>query len=154
MKDQSWTGLVSRDNFHSGPWDSEPDKIQWTDKATGLPCLIVRNDMGALCGYVGLPKDHPLFSKDYDTPGCRSLTVHGGLTYSNFCSGDVCHTVEPGEDDRVRWLGFDCSHAGDLLPCSSKIMVDMLGSSAYRDVGYVRSQVAELARQLKAKSRG
>ena len=41
-----------------GPWQNEPDKRQWQDEATGLPCLIVRNSMGALCGYVGVSEGH------------------------------------------------------------------------------------------------
>jgi len=50
-----------------GVWDDEPDKIQWTDEATGRPCLIVRNQLGGLCGYVGIDKTHPLFEKPYST---------------------------------------------------------------------------------------
>lgn len=48
-----------------GPWNDEPDKKQWLDKETGLPCLIVRNQMGALCGYVGVSKEHPFYGKSY-----------------------------------------------------------------------------------------
>jgi hypothetical protein len=44
-----------------GEWDDEPDKMQWQDEATGLPCLIVRGPVGALCGYVGVPEGHPCF---------------------------------------------------------------------------------------------
>lgn len=49
-----------------GPWQSEPDKKQWLDKATDLPCLIVRGPVGALCGYVGVPKGHPAYGLHYD----------------------------------------------------------------------------------------
>lgn len=49
-----------------GEWDIEPDKVQWIDDATGLDCLIVRNNTCLnLCGYVGIPKKHPLFSINY-----------------------------------------------------------------------------------------
>lgn len=49
-----------------GPWQDEPDKRQWRDEATGLPCLIVRSPMGGnLCGYVGVPREHALHGKDY-----------------------------------------------------------------------------------------
>lgn len=34
-------------------------------RATGLPCLIVRNRFGALCGYVGVAEGHPLFGLSY-----------------------------------------------------------------------------------------
>lgn len=38
-------------------WDQEPDRKHWVQQ--GLDCLIVRNLMGALCGYVGVPPSHP-----------------------------------------------------------------------------------------------
>ena len=44
-----------------GPWDNEPDKIQWVDETTGLDCLMVRNWWGSWCGYVGVPEGHPLY---------------------------------------------------------------------------------------------
>lgn len=99
---------VDKSSWERGPWDSEPDKKQWLDQATGLPCLIVRNPMGALCGYVGVTKNHPAFGKSYgDDDACvEGLEVHGGITFADFCShGDectsICHVVEPGENDRV-----------------------------------------------------
>lgn len=65
-----------------GPWMSEPDKKQWQDEETGLPCLIVRNHFGALCGYVGVSESHPLYGKDYDAP---DVEVHGCLTFADSC---------------------------------------------------------------------
>ena len=46
-----------------GAWVDEPDKAQWRDEATGLPCLLVRNQAGALCGYVGVYPQHPYWGK-------------------------------------------------------------------------------------------
>lgn len=141
-----------------GPWDSEPDKVQWIDPATGLDCLIHRNPGGALCGYVGVPPGHPCHGRGYNAvhdmlPGLR---VHGGLTFSDSCaleeSADghgICHVPEPGRPADVWWLGFDCAHEGlrgDLVPrggwCPS--------GAVYRDLAYVRDQVTSLARQLAA----
>lgn len=49
------------------PWDNEPNRKEW--EAHGLKCVIVRQDRsGHLCGYVGLPKSHPLHGVDYNTP--------------------------------------------------------------------------------------
>lgn len=50
----------------SGPWDGEPDKVQWKDAATGMPCLAVRNWRGNWCGYAGVAPSHPLYGKDYN----------------------------------------------------------------------------------------
>jgi hypothetical protein len=43
-------------------WDNEPDRVEF--ESLGLPCLIVRNPFGALCGYVGVPEGHPWYYKD------------------------------------------------------------------------------------------
>ena len=119
----------------SGPWDDEPDKIQWIDLVTDLDCLIVRNRMGGLCGYVGVAPDHPLHGKHYSDclrEDCTDefcyghspeseLVVHGGLTFSNRCAdGDpvegICHIPEPGRPHDVWWFGFDCGHHMDMQP--------------------------------------
>lgn len=60
----------------AGPWDAEPDKVQWIDEETGLDCLIVRNRLGALCGYVGVGPDHPYHGIEYNEcmQGCSTTT--------------------------------------------------------------------------------
>jgi len=132
-----------------GPWVSEPDKAQWVDEATDLDCLIVRNRMGALCGYVGLPPGHPYHGKDYDSTGPDALEVHGGLTFAGSCNEEapeghgICHIPEPGRPAEVWWLGFDCAHAGDLVP-----QLTMFPTERYRTFDYVRGQCEQLAAQL------
>lgn len=130
-----------------GPWMREPDKRQWSDEATGLPCLIVRGPSGALCGYVGVSKGHPAHGKGYDDV---EADVHGGLTFADSCGhGDdpaqgICHIPGPGEPDDVWWLGFDCAHYGDLSPA-----YDRPGRGGeYRTLPYVASECASLASQL------
>jgi hypothetical protein len=54
--------VVDRTGWPAGEWDGEPDKLFWTDATTGLPCLIVRNRMGALCGYVAVDSTHRLYA--------------------------------------------------------------------------------------------
>lgn len=138
-----------------GPWDAEPDKKQWTDEATGLPCLIVRGPSGALCGYVGVSQGHPHFEQSY---WGVDVEVHGGLTFADHCcphpedeGRGICHLVEDGDDDNVWWLGFDCAHSGDTCP-----KYDREGRFAgywhesYKTWGYVEGEVKSLARQLKA----
>lgn len=56
---------IDKTGWGDGPWQSEPDKLQWQDEATGLPCLIVRGPVGALCGYVGVPTEHPAHGLSY-----------------------------------------------------------------------------------------
>lgn len=144
----------------AGPWDDEPDKVQWVDSETGLDCLIVRNHFGALCGYVGVTEGHPLFEQHYETP---EVEIHGGLTFTDFCTpGEpvegICHVAAPGRDGRVWWFGFDCAHAFDVQPgmlaFEMKHMPDLIGSkyeiSAYRDIDYAVSETLDLAKQVAA----
>lgn len=132
---------VDRTGWKPGPWDDEPDKIQWKT-AAGLPALIVRNSIGNLCGYVGVPPSHPALSTE-------DLTVHGGVTYCHSCSGPICHVPEPGEPDDVKWIGFDCAHLGDTWP-GRALYWQGADIGVYRDVPYVRSECESLAAQCVA----
>jgi len=153
-----------------GPWNDEPDKVQFLDEETGLPCIIKRGPMGAWCGYVGVSKNHPAHGMDYSEEG--SLEVHGGLTFAGACqehgegeeADAICHVVEDGEDDNVWWLGFDCAHGWDLIPrmkATHKRLYEETGdelwndlhnprAETYRDQAYVTAEVRSLAKQLAA----
>lgn len=74
---------ADKSTWGRGPWLTEPDKKQWQDQATGVPCLAVRNHSGAWCGYVGVPPGHPAHGKDYDSV---DVEVHGGLTFADKCA--------------------------------------------------------------------
>lgn len=161
---------VDKSSWRKGEWTNEPDKIQWPDEATGLPCLIVRGPSGALCGYVGVPDTHPWHGKSYtDAIGAHeehctdgdcwghsigsNIRVHGGLTFSDACAHSseergICHVPGPGEPDNVWWFGFDCAHSGDLCPSYERHYG--AGYDSYKSVDYVRREVTELAKQLSA----
>jgi hypothetical protein len=65
MKKREWN-FVDKSKWGVGPWADEPDKVQWVDKKTGLPCLAVRHpSAGHWCGYVGVTPEHPLFGVGY-----------------------------------------------------------------------------------------
>src|SRR5215471_6126536 len=91
----SW---IDKQAWGEGPWQTEWDKLQWVDAASGLDCLIVRNDhAGTLCGYVGVAEGHPAFGLHYDAAselappddeGYRGLAVHGGLSFAGVCQED------------------------------------------------------------------
>lgn len=111
--EQTWT-TMDRSSWGPGPWDGEPDKVSWTDPATGRPCLAVRNPVGAWCGYVAVDPGHPLHGQDYDVP---DVVVHGGLTYAAYCregateAEGICHVPRPGQPHDVWWFGFDTCQA-------------------------------------------
>jgi hypothetical protein len=168
---------IDKSDWGPGPWQGEVDKKQWTDPATGLPCMIRRvSHHGAFCGYVGVPRGHPAYEVDEDD---LDLHAHGGVTFSGKCSPgpedrDICHKVEPGEDDDTWWLGFDCGHAYDLMPAMNalyrrrgeptaleqflhdlyalKLPINPLTErgDVYRTQVYVEAECADLAQQLMA----
>ena len=160
MQTKTYT-TINRDSlgWPRGDWDGEPDKVQWQDALTGLPCLAVRNPhRGHWCGYVGVSEDHPLYGRNYmDT----DFEVHGGITYADSCQpGDdesqgICHTPDPGEPDHVWWFGFDCAHSGDWSPCEAKYEQEKGGVftqheyETYKTLAYVQQQCRRLAIQLK-----
>lgn len=158
-QEQSWR-LGRTDDLPDGPWKDEPDKIQWIDGTTGLDCLIVRNRMGGLCGYVGVPPGHPWHGRGYDE---LDVSVHGGLTFASGCDEDnpegICHVPAPGRPADVWWLGFDCGHAYDLQPRMELVLSRMDPplptrtiapgwEVTYRTVDYVRAECTDLAWQL------
>ena len=168
METQTFT-TVDKSAWPRGPWDNEPDKIQWCDESTGLPCLIVRNGDGALCGYVGVGETHPWYGVDYDD--CRTAEgnipeVHGDLTYSdeNYQSTEpsrgVSYVDEGGNAPTLWWLGFDCAHSGDqscIAPEAAfgRILAAFflnpvsVHEEVYRTVEYVQFQMRKLAEQAK-----
>ena len=175
MRDIEWTGHPERDKFPKGPWTNECDKAQWLDKDTKLVCLIVRNQFGAWCGYVGVDGNSCLYGEHYDdlrNKFGQRVDCHGGLTYADESGdadfesigiGSINHIPESGESYTLWWFGFDCSHLGDLYPLHMEyamkeyfaIAEDILGTGMnddngdkYRDMEYVKSHVTNLARQI------
>lgn len=136
-----------RESWPRGPWTDEPDREQFKTRA-GFTALAVRGPMGAWCGYVALPPSHPAYKKRYDA---LDVEVHGGLTYANECAGEICHVPEPGEPDDVIWYGFDCSHAGDVMPAllAGDIKHDFASRDVYRDLAYVKNECENLAAQFR-----
>jgi hypothetical protein len=170
MEHKTWT-TMDKAGWGDGPWTDEPDKEQWTDADTGYACLLKRNQLGALCGYVGVPEGHPWhgsrYSPDRDrddelTPALRLLArvnVHGGLNYAAPCEEGpdghtICHVPAPGEPEPLYWFGFDCSHGYDYSP-GMGAEYRQLGmtlpacldttQAAYRTVDYVKAECATLA---------
>lgn len=147
MEHKTWT-TMDKAGWGDGPWQAEPDKEQWQDAATGLACLVKRNCLGALCGYVGVPEGHPWHGKGYDDVDPE---VHGGLTYAGACQdgpdgSTICHVPGPGEPEHLWWLGFDCNHGFDVAPAVAARGPHM-PHETYRDLAYVKAECAALAAQ-------
>jgi len=122
-------------------WEQEPDRVEF--EHCGFKCLIVRQpESKHLCGYVGLPRWHPYYGRDYDD---IDVDVHGGLTFSREGIGETW-------DKGFWYLGFDCAHGGDLIPGHTKFSKKLgleLGE-VYRNIEYVRKETMQLAEQMTA----
>lgn len=160
MSETIETPVIDKSTWGPGAWQDEPDRVDWI--AHGFACFGRRNHHGAWCGYAGVPREHPAYGKDHDDV---DVEVHGGLTYSANCDGEICHVPAPGMPDDVWWLGFDCAHFNDLVPGMEARMREIhvqMGSpvdgpfralklgEVYRDLPYVRRQTTRLAKQLAA----
>jgi hypothetical protein len=152
---QTWQN-TDKTKWADGPWKNEPDKAQWIGEA-GLDCLIVRGPSGALCGYVGVPPEHPLYEKCYQDIKAANgdyFDVHGGLTFADACqptedpSKNICHLEETAANKKVWWFGFDCAHSGDTCPGYPSLFPG--GYQTYKSIRYVQQQCESLARQLAA----
>ena len=128
------------------PWLGEADKVVWRDPATGYECIMLRNAAGGfLEGYVGVPRDHPLYGFDrHALPDGLGIAVHGGIGYAEICEDGptpqrrtvreearrICHVpsgparYQPTEhatdyrveDDHAWWFGFACNGPTDVVP--------------------------------------
>lgn len=146
-------GYVPRKEWAEGPWTNEPDRVEWRTLGSELPRMVLRGPRGSWCGYVGVPGGHWAFGRTWEDDCIGVLQVHGGVTYGSECAGEICHVPRAGETDHVWWIGFDCAHAGDLLPGTDALIRKLgkdffISGEVYRDLDYVARATEELARQL------
>jgi hypothetical protein len=150
METLNW---MDKSFWAEGEWQQEPDRIEWV--YLDFPCLIVRQDGGWLCGYVGIPPTHPYYGKDMLDNEIKEIQVHRKITLSEISqqSDDpraVCYRLLPNYDN-YWWIGFDCCHSEDALP----IMMNFYrfqDSASYKNVEFVKNEVEYLARELNSKT--
>lgn len=189
---REWPALDKSD-WGAGPWSDEPDQRLWMDDATGLWCAMVRGTLtGAWWGYVAIPPGHRAYRyaredlKPERRPNesimeyasrrgamrrrsdsgyellDRFVIAHGGLTYG----GDGPHITLPrGAPRRLRWVGFDCGHFGDIAPAMDAMLRRIMPAEytarkdamrkatdgfreVYRDSAFVQAATAQLATDL------
>lgn len=148
---------VDKSQWGPGPWQDEPDRLEW--RHAGLPCLIVRgpDHSGHLCGYAAVPPGHPLHGRSYDA--VEGAEVHCGVNYAAACAGHICHVPAAGEPAAVWWFGFDCGHAWDFSPALHSVLERAavpvpfpIGvEEHYRPIAYVQAEVNKLAEYLAAR---
>lgn len=103
----------------------------------GIRGLILRatpDQLGHLCGYMETVDTAP-------TNHCylMDIEVHGGITHSGKLPGEEGH-----------WIGFDCSHPGDILPAWDRKTKDFFGGHGYtyKDMDYVENEVRKMIDQV------
>lgn len=124
-------------------WETEPDKFDFG--AHGLKCAARRGPCKQWCGYVAVPKEHPLHGYNYSVsrkiskPAVAQVWDTSGedreWTYGLYSEEFDCGFLSPEAVFRVHggltysgdkcptndpdgnwWFGFDCAHAGDFIP--------------------------------------
>ena len=121
---------VDRKKWGPGPWDREEiDEGTFTWK--GYLCRVSRNGSGNWCGYVRLPKGSRITMEQAES----AFEVHGGVTY--------CRR----EEDKHLWVGFDCGHAGDIIPAFTNLK-NYGGGYFYRTMGYTINEIKKLVKQI------
>lgn len=152
---------IGRSGWPSGPWDSEPDKIQWTDDLTGMPCLLARAARGQWCGYVAVPPEHPLYGRAAHElpmmavhwgeitfaaqPGLTACIDHDGLDLP----ADEWLVGQPSGVELPWMIGFNAAHAGDRFPSDPHTgQWYRHDDSEYRRATYMAVNVSSLAIQL------
>jgi hypothetical protein len=147
--------MSARDEWGPGPWDGEPDHVDWYDEATGMVCMINRGPLGALCGYVGVEPEHPLHGAEASDKRLDHVECHGDINYASACEegGEICHVPAEGRSHDVWWFGFDCGHGYDVVPefANNPRLRDIANRyGVYRDIAYVTKVVTKMAADLAA----
>ncbi len=140
---------------------------EWTDK-WGFHCMVYKHeDGGFLCGYVGLPCEHPMYEKDYSQclEGCTGVTEtrfkrerttwdcthgfegkrpHKSPEQVLDCHGGITYSGRgvPGQKEELWYLGFDCAHLGD----TTKYIFDP--DTTYKTEAYVVNEIEQLLKQV------
>lgn len=151
-------------------------KKEWKTKAgLNAVCLFVNDSHH--CGYVEVPKGHPLHGVDYSGES-DSLCVDGNEPCGKrspialfilaskdsiprspeaafdahggitFAGGSEKYPVE--SDREGWWFGFDCAHLGDT--CLGRDAFEFESDSTFKDVSYVEAECESLAEQIVRKT--
>lgn len=122
-----------RRGWPSGPWDTEPDGIQWM--RGGYRCEIVRSATGAWLGYVYIRAGHPWNGLHYDS--LPSL-------FDGRCLSKAAPEVDDAGEPTGCWVvGFHCDETSDLAPLLPALH---RRNPVYRDQAYAVAMTENLAR--------
>lgn len=148
---------MTTENIKNKVWENEGKTYGFVDKEKGYGCFIYRHPRrGHLCGYVDIPRSHPLYGIDHANEIfdmiAGDIKVHGGVSFTGRLNNPYNNKELPDYlDDEHDWLiGFDCNHIEDYAPfrpCDEREVIEL--KQEYRDAGYVVDECKKLAKQLK-----
>lgn len=134
-----------RASWTPGAWQDEPDIVEWRAPGIPYPLLIVRGRTGCLCGYVGLPKGHPLHGMWQGDRTRFTWSESPEEINAAFQCGGVY--VPTGEPPTCWWLGFHCGAMHELMP-AVPLPAEPVGGRSYVSLDEVRTRVEELGLAL------
>lgn len=118
--------IVDRAGWPAGPWDDEPDIVEWrSSELPTVPLLAIRNNLGCWCGYAAVARGHKAHGLDWGHPQLGDVRVHGGLTFAGAASGLMELSALPEPPDPPGfwwWFGFDCGHGFDVMPAMEPML--------------------------------
>jgi len=139
-------------------------KVESEFKYAGYKCIVIMVAMGHRCGYVGIPKDHPLYGLDYsDKSNClKSLDVKdmsienasvgqllaglSGEYNEEYITPEMYFSVHGGITyaggssskypikSDLWWFGFDCAHSGDGKDLELALEYGLIDNNHYNSI--------------------
>lgn len=120
----------------------------------GYICIVLVNSGCLRNGYVGIPKEHPLYEKSYhyNDIDCY-FDVHGGLTYAG--------KIMLPETENLWFFGFDTGHYDDAFCVEDALKYGVVSPKEAEYIGrinifqqernldYVKNECIKLAEELK-----
>lgn len=91
-------------------------------------CVVVFHEHGHRCGYVGVPKNHPLWGSSYEENIDR-FDCHGDLTF-NSDERDFERNYPIASN--LYYFGFDCWHYDD--EADKELSIKLFGETYYKDL--------------------
>lgn len=145
------TYVYDKAGWTAGQWSSEPDKVQWQDPLSGIPCLIVRQ-RGLWSSYAGLNQTYTIYGQT--ASALDALLIVGGLevTYAAVADNSgrplaIVHTPEAGEPGGLWWVGVGACHDSELLTDEDPMLgVD---DETYRNMRYAMGISQALAEEMR-----
>jgi hypothetical protein len=117
-------------------WTREPSHKQF--KYRSYLCIIIRDSLGILHGYVGLPS----YVEYRDEHLLRGVSPHNGLSLEGKGKGDL--PLYDGTQE-LYWIGFHCGGKDDLIPLFASTNYK---GKTYKNMLFVEREIKNMVDQI------